>query len=131
MAADLLIFASRLGVGGPLGSGKQWWSWIHRDDVVGLIQHALLNDALRGPLNVVAPTPRRMVDFPRVLGHLLHRPSLVPAPALALRLVFGEVADVLLLGSQRVLPAQASRTGYTFRYPALEDAFRAILDAPN
>ena len=99
--------------------------------VVGLIQHALRNDALRGPLNVVAPTPRQMVDFPRVLGHLLHRPSLVPAPAFALRLVFGEVADALLLGSQRVSPAQASRTGYAFRYPSLEDAFRAILDAPN
>ena len=129
MAADLLIFASRLGVGGPLGSGKQWWSWIHRDDVVGLIQHALGDDAVRGPLNVVAPTPRQMVDFPRVLGHLLHRPSLAPAPAFALRLVFGEVADALLLGSQRVSAAQALRSGYAFRYPSLEAAFRAILDA--
>jgi NAD dependent epimerase/dehydratase family enzyme len=96
--------------------------------VVGLIQHALRSDAVRGPLNVVAPTPRQMIDFPRVLGHLLHRPSLVPAPKFALRMAFGEVADALLLASQRVLPSQASSTGYAFRYASLEEAFQAILD---
>lgn len=131
MAADLLILASRLGVGGPLGSGRQWWSWIHRDDVVGLIGHAVRNEAVRGALNAVAPTPRLMVDFPRVLGQLLHRPSLVPAPAFGLRLAFGEVADALLLASQRVVPAQAVQTGYVFRYPELEDACEAILDHRN
>jgi uncharacterized protein (TIGR01777 family) len=128
MAADLLILASHLGVGGPLGSGRQWWSWIHRADVVGLILHALRDDDLHGPLNLVAPTPRPMRDFPRVLGRLLHRPSLVPAPAFALRIGLGEVADALLLASQRVMPGRALQAGYTFRYPTLENALAAILE---
>lgn len=126
MAADLLILASRLGAGGRLGSGRQWWSWIHRADVVGLMVHALHTDTVRGPLNLVAPNPRRMEDFPRVLGALLHRPSLLPAPAWALRLVFGELANALLLSSQRVLPVRAQETGYTFQYARLEDALSAI-----
>jgi hypothetical protein len=127
MAAELLVLASRLGAGGRLGSGQQWWSWIHRDDVIGLVQHALAVDVVDGALNVVAPRPRRMIDFPRVLGRLLHRPSLAPAPACALRLAFGEMADALLLASQRVLPVQARETGYTFRYPDVEAALAAIL----
>jgi uncharacterized protein len=131
MAADLLILASRLFVGGPLGSGQQWWSWIHRDDVLGLMMHALLSDSIVGPMNAVAPNPRRMIDFPRVLGRLLHRPSSMPAPAFALRLVFGEMADALLLASQRVAPLCASSAGYTFHYSSLEDAFEAILHRPT
>jgi uncharacterized protein (TIGR01777 family) len=127
MAADLLVLASRLGAGGRLGSGRQWWSWVHRADVVGLVRHALHGEAVRGPLNVVAPNPRRMQDVPRVLGGLLRRPSILPAPAWALRLVFGELADALLLSSQRVLPARAEETGYTFTYATLEDALGAIV----
>ena len=127
MASNLLILASRLGVGGRLGSGQQWWSWIHRDDVIGLIQHALSNEAVDGALNAVAPEPRRMIDFPRVLGQLLHRPSLVPTPAFALRIALGEIADALLLASQRVVPARALDTGYRFRFSELEQALAAIL----
>ncbi|MBV9171425.1 MAG: TIGR01777 family oxidoreductase [Chloroflexi bacterium] len=129
MAAKLLVLASRCGVGGPLGSGQQWWSWIHRDDVVGLIMHALGTESVRGPMNVVAPNPRRMADFPRVLGKLLHRPSVVPTPAFALRLVFGEVADALLLASQRVVPERALETGYVYRYPTLEQALQVVVGA--
>ena len=109
MASDLLVLASRLGAGGPLGSGRQWWSWIHRDDVIGLTQFALHTDAISGAINLVAPNPRQMRDFPAVLGRLLHRPSLLRTPAWALRLAFGELADQLLLASQRVLPARARR----------------------
>lgn len=127
MASNLLILASRLGLGGRLGSGQQWWSWIHRDDVIGLIQHALSHEAVSGALNAVAPAPRRMIDFPRVLGRLLHRPSLVPAPAFALRIALGELADALLLASQRVVPARALDTGYEFRFSELEQALAAIL----
>jgi uncharacterized protein (TIGR01777 family) len=103
MAARLLVLASRVGLGGPLGSGQQWWAWIHRADVIGLILHALQSESVYGALNVVGPEPRRMIDFPRELGHLLLRPSWVPTPAFALRLAFGEGADALLLASQRVI----------------------------
>jgi uncharacterized protein len=130
MAADLLILASRLGAGGRLGSGRQWWAWIHRADVIGLILHALRTEPISGAMNVVSPAPRRMADFPEVLGRLLLRPSWLPAPAFALRLVFGEIADALLLASQRVMPVRAKETGYEFRYPVLEDALRAMVQ-PN
>ena len=131
MASDLLVLASRLGAGGPLGSGRQWWSWIHRDDVIGLTQYALHTAAISGPINLVAPNPRQMRDFPVVLGRLLHRPSLLRTPAWALRLAFGELADQLLLVSQRVLPARALQAGYTFRYAHLEEAFAAMLHTPR
>ena len=129
MAADLLILASRLGAGGPLGSGQQWWSWIHRADAVGLIVHALQTDTLAGALNVVAPSPRRMREYPVVLGRLLHRPSIVPAPAFALRIALGEISDALLLASQRVAPNVALASGYAYRYTALEDALAAVVRA--
>ncbi|MBV9173104.1 MAG: DUF1731 domain-containing protein, partial [Chloroflexi bacterium] len=95
----------------------------------GLIMHALGTESLRGPMNAVAPYPRRMADFPRVLGKLLHRPSVVPTPAFALRLVFGEVADALLLASQRVVPERALETGYVYRYPTLEQALQVVVGA--
>jgi uncharacterized protein len=129
MATDLLLLASQLGAGGRLGSGRQWWSWIHRADVIGLMLHALQTDALGGELNVVAPAPRRMIDFPRILGHLLRRPSWLPTPAFGLRLVLGEIADVLLLSSQRVLPVRAMDSGYHFQFPELEDALESIVGA--
>jgi len=130
LASDLLVLTSRLGVAGPLGSGRQWWSWIHREDVAGLILHALDREAVSGPLNLVAPAPRRMRDFAVVLGRLLHRPVWLPAPAFALRVALGELADALLLGSQRVSPVLALNTGYTFQFTSLEDAFSDILRHP-
>jgi uncharacterized protein (TIGR01777 family) len=116
----------RLGLGGPLGSGRQWWSWIHRDDAVGLFCFALENDAVRGPLNVTAPESVTMAEFSHTLGRVLGRPAWFPVPAPILRLLLGEMADVAL-ASLRVVPAKALQLGYQFRYPRLEPALRAVL----
>jgi uncharacterized protein (TIGR01777 family) len=124
LAQMLLPF--RLGLGGPLGSGRQWFPWIHRDDVVGLALHALQNRDASGPINAVAPETVRNREFTRALGRAVRRPALLPAPAFALRLLLGEMAD-LLLGSQRVIPERAQATGYSFRYPRLDAALQAAL----
>ena len=118
----------RLGVGGAVGDGTQWMSWIALEDVVGAIQHALATEALRGPVNAVAPGPVTNADFTRTLGRVLRRPALVPLPAFAARLAMGEMADALLLASQRVVPARLQASGYAFRRPSLEDALRSELD---
>ena len=116
---------TRLGLGGPAGSGRQWWPWVHLDDVVGLILHALDDEAVRGPLNVCAPAPARQREVARALGRVLRRPALAPAPAFALRLALGEFA-VELLNSRRTLPAAALASGYAFRHPDLDAALRDI-----
>ena len=117
----------RAGLGGPLGSGRQWFPWVHRDDVLGLIAHALRSPAVRGPLNAVAPGAVRQGDFARALGAALHRPAFVPAPAFALRAALGEFAQEGLLASARVVPARAAATGYTFRFPTLGPALSQLL----
>ena len=114
----------RLGLGGVVGSGAQWMSWIALEDVIGAIRHVLATDALRGPVNAVAPTPVTNTEFTRTLGRVLRRPTLVPMPAFAARLALGEMADELLLSSQRVLPARLLASGFAFRYPTLEGALR-------
>jgi hypothetical protein len=116
----------RLGLGGPVGNGRQWVSWVARDDVVGLALHALDHPQLAGALNATAPEPVRNLDLARTLGAVVHRPAILPAPAFALRLAFGEMAE-MLLASQRALPAAALGAGYVFRQPTLEPALRAIL----
>jgi hypothetical protein len=116
----------RMFVGGPLGSGRQWLPWVHRDDVIGMALWALANDAVAGPVNATAPRPVTMSEFARTLGKVLRRPSWAPVPALALRALLGEMADAVLSG-QRVLPTVAERLGYRFRYPELEAALRSIL----
>jgi uncharacterized protein (TIGR01777 family) len=120
----------RLGVGGPLGSGRQYMSWVAIDDVVGAIHHAMMTEALAGPVNATAPQPVTSRVFATTLGRVLDRPAVVPVPAPALRLVFGEMADVALLGSTRVLPARLQESGYAFRYPELEGALRFLLGRP-
>jgi len=117
----------RLGLGGVVGSGAQWMSWIALDDAIGAIRHALATDALRGPVNVVGPTPVTNAEFTRTLGRVLGRPTLVPMPAFAARLAFGEMADELLLASQRVMPARLQASGYWFGEPTLEGALRSAL----
>jgi uncharacterized protein (TIGR01777 family) len=112
----------RLGLGGPIGSGKQWMSWIHLDDLVGLVRHAI-EGQVSGAVNGVAPNPVTNADFTRVLGRVLHRPTVFPVPAFALRLLFGEMSEVLL-GSQRVVPEAAQGSGYRFEYAELEAALR-------
>ncbi len=117
----------RLGVGGPLGNGRQFMSWISREDAIGAILHAAGHRTLVGPLNVVAPQPIRNLEFTRTLGNLLSRPAILPVPPVALRILFGEMADEALLASTRVEPAKLLATGYTFRHPDLESALRAVL----
>jgi len=123
-----LARATRLGAGGPLGSGRQWWSWIALDDVLGGYRHAIACDALAGPVNLTAPGPVRQIEFARVLGRVLARPAGVPAPAFALRLILGRgMADALVLASARVAPARLAATGFEFRFPELEPGLRHVL----
>ncbi len=117
-------------VGGPIAPGTQWVSWIHRADLIGLIEWSLTNDQVAGPLNAVAPEPVTMKDFCKALGEALNRPSWVPVPEFALRLAFGELASFMTTG-QRVFPKVALNSGYQFRYPQLDSAFRSIfMEAP-
>jgi uncharacterized protein (TIGR01777 family) len=116
-----------LGVGGPLGSGRQWVSWISVDDAVGAVHHALFSEELAGPLNTAAPEPVTSRAFAATLGRVLRRPAVLPAPAPALKLLFGEMADKGLLASQRLSPARLTGSGYTFRHPTLESALRHVL----
>ena len=117
----------RLGIGGPLGSGKQWVSWISMDDAIGAIHHALFADALDGPVNAASPEPITNRGFATTLGRVLKRPAVLPAPAPALRLLFGEMAETALLAGQRLSPARLLGSGYTFRHPTLEAALRHVL----
>lgn len=117
----------RLGLGGPIGDGRQYMSWIAIDDAAGLVAHALATPALRGPVNAVAPNAVTNRQFARTLGRVLHRPAIAPMPAVAARLLFGEMADALLLSSARVIPQRAVDTGYRFRFTDLESALRHTL----
>jgi len=120
----------KLGAGGRLGDGRQYLSWVSIDDVVGAVEHALRTGGLRGPVNVVAPNPVTNATFTRVLARVLSRPAFLPMPAFAARLVFGEVADALLLASQRVEPARLTQSAYRFLHPELEAALRQLLGRP-
>ena len=122
-----LLLPFRLGLGGRMGSGKQYWSWIALDDVVGAIQFALENDSLRGPVNLVSPQPARNQDFVRALGEVLHRPTIFPLPAWVARIALGEMADAAILGSARVEPAKLQAAGYRFVHRDLRQAIRAAL----
>lgn len=115
----------RFFVGGPLGSGQQYVSWIHRDDWVSIVTWALAHPAVSGPLNATAPGPVTNRALAQALGRAMHRPAFMPAPAFALRLLLGEMADAILTG-QRVLPDTALRLGFEFRYPDLDEALRAV-----
>ena len=117
----------KLGLGGRIGSGRQYMSWIALDDVVEAIHHVLLNDELSGPVNTTSPNPITNAEFTQTLGRVLGRPTLFPVPAFAARLAFGEMADALLLSSERVVPAKLTQSGFAFRYPELILALRHIL----
>jgi len=127
LAKMLLPF--KLFAGGPIMPGTQWVSWIHRNDHIGLIQWALANTHVSGPLNAVAPEPVTMKTFCEVLGRVLHRPSWLPVPGFALNMLLGELGTLMTTG-QRVIPKKAMAEGYTFRYPTLESALRAVLKKP-
>jgi len=121
----------RMGVGGKIGSGKQWMSWIALADVVGGIQFALANDSIKGPVNLVAPSPVTNAEFTKTLGKVLSRPTIFPMSAFAIKLLFGEMGEALLLGVQRVAPERLVAEGYEFRYPQLEQALAHILGKPQ
>ncbi|MFN3516336.1 MAG: TIGR01777 family oxidoreductase [Novosphingobium sp.] len=121
-----MVLPFKLGLGGPFGRGRHWMSWIHRDDLVRLICHAIATPDLSGPVNATAPEPVRNSDFTRALGGTLNRPAVIPVPAAPLRWVAGDLAKELLLGGQRVLPVAALRSGFSFVYPALPGALKAI-----
>lgn len=116
----------RLGLGGRMGNGRQWMPWIHMEDEVGLIDFLLRHEDCRGPYNGCSPNPVRNADFARTLGRVLHRPACLPAPAWALRLLLGEMSD-LLLGGQHLQPRRALEAGYRFRFPDLEAALTDLL----
>ena len=126
-ALSRLLLPFRLGVGGPMGDGRQYWPWIHRDDWVRLVVAAMDDTRIMGPLNLTAPNPCTNREFARTLGRVLRRPALMPAPALALRLALGEIADAMVLGGQRAVPAKAVALGLTFQYSSLESALRELL----
>ena len=112
----------RSGLGGPIGSGRQWMSWIAREDYAQAVEFLLTSSDASGPVNLVAPHPVRNADFTRELGRALHRPALIPVPAVALRMVFGAMADAALLASQRVMPKRLGELGFRFRFPLLAEA---------
>jgi len=122
-----MLIPFKLGLGGRIGDGRQYWSWISLADVVGAILFALENDSLRGPVNLVGPEPASNSEFVRALGQELHRPTIFPLPAWVVRTLMGEMGDAALLGSARVVPAKLQAAGYQFRYPELREALQAAL----
>ena len=118
----------KMGMGGKIGSGTQYMSWVAMDDVTGAIYHTLVTDSLKGPVNVTAPNPVTNKEFTNTLGKVLNRPTVMPMPAFAARLAFGEMANDLLLASTKVAPKKLSDSGYDFQYPELENALKHVLD---
>lgn len=117
----------KLGIGGPLGSGKQWMSWIHADDEAALILRAATDSTVTGPINLCAPNPVTNAEYTRSLAKALHRPAFIPAPAFAMRLLMREMADEMLLCSQRGICGMAEKMGYRFAYPTLESALAQLV----
>lgn len=125
-ALSKMLLPFRLGLGGPLGSGRQWMPWIHRDDLVSLLLAALDEPRFEGPVVAAAPNPVTMKEFAATLGRVLHRPALAPAPAFAIRAAMGEMASLVLDG-QKALPAKALALGFGFRFERLEPALADLL----
>jgi uncharacterized protein (TIGR01777 family) len=125
-ALPRLVLPFRLFAGGPLGPGEQYWSWIHLQDWIRMVRWAIDRPEVKGPLNATAPSPVTNREMASALGRALHRPAFVPAPAFAIRLVLGEMADALVLSGQRVLPAKATRAGFEFHFPDVDSALQQI-----
>ncbi len=125
-ALGQMLLPFKLGFGGPLGSGKQWMPWVHIDDIVGAFRYVMASDDLVGAVNGTSPNPATNADFSKALGQALHRPAFLPAPAFGLKILFGEMAQILLEG-QRALPKKLLFAGYEFKYPDLPDALEDVL----
>ena len=126
-ALPKMMLPFRIGVGGKLGSGQQWMSWVILEDVVAILRFAIENASVRGAVNIASPLPLQNAEFTKVLAKAMHRPALFPAPAFALRLALGEMADALLLSSQRVAPHVLEKTGYRFLYSDLSSALTNLV----
>jgi uncharacterized protein (TIGR01777 family) len=126
-ALPRMLLPFRLGLGGVVGSGRQYWSWVTLTDLIGIVMHALETPGLRGPVNAVSPQPATNAEFTRELGKVLHRPTLLPLPAFMARVVLGEMADELLLSSSRVIPHALQSSGYRHRYAELGEGLRHAL----
>lgn len=126
-ALQKMLPAFRMGVGGNIGSGRQWMSWIHVQDLVGAVQHILKSDLLQGPVNMVAPGPATNAEFTKTLGSVLSRPTVLPVPAFVAKLAFGQMGEEVLLTGQRVEPAKLIASGYPFQYSDLRKALEALL----
>jgi hypothetical protein len=129
-ALERMLLPFQLGLGGQLGSGRQWMSWLTLPDAIGLVRHALQEDSLKGPVNAVAHSPVTNAEFTKTVGRVLGRPVIFPAPAFALRLALGEMADALLLSSQRAVPQKLRQIGYRFQHATLEEGLRLVLARP-
>jgi uncharacterized protein len=125
-ALQKMMLPFQLGVGGPIGSGRQWMSWVDREDVLRAIEWAIDRPEVHGVYNITAPNPVINRDFARALGRALRRPAVLPTPAFALRLIFGQMADEVLLSGQRVAPARATIEGFAFEYPTIDAALRHV-----
>ena len=123
---DQVLPPFKMGLGGRLGSGNQWMSWIHIDDVVGIVMHALENEEIHGALNATAPTPVRNIEFTKTLGSVLRKPTIFPVPLFGLKIMMGEFANFVVL-SQNVLPERTEASGYEFQFPTLEAALKNLL----
>jgi uncharacterized protein (TIGR01777 family) len=123
-----MLLPFQLGLGGRIGSGQQWWSWIELDDVIGAMLFALENDSLQGAVNAVAPAAARNSEFVKALGRALHRPTIFPLPEFVIRTVMGQMGEELLLTSAQALPRKLEDAGYAFRHPQLDEALRAALE---
>jgi hypothetical protein len=126
-ALKKMLTPFRMGVGGRLGNGRQWMSWVSLEDVVGAFRHVLTTDPLSGPVNVAAPNPVTNAEFTHTLGKVLKRPTVFPMPAFVVKTIFGEMGEALLLASQRVLPVKLQQSGYQFKHTNLEAALRDML----
>src|SRR6266545_2604881 len=129
-ALRILARLFRLGLGGRLGSGRQWWSWVALDDLVGIMRHAVVDEGVEGPLNATAPNPATNAEFTATLARVLGRPAMAHVPRFAPRLAVGELAEELVFASIRALPEATLASGYTYRSPELEPALRRLLHRP-
>jgi len=118
----------KFGLGGPMGSGKQWMSWIHMDDIIGIIRYAIENESVTSAINATAPNPETNKVFSSTLGQVLKRPAFIPMPAFVMKLMMGEMAEELLLSGQRVVPTKITKAGYQFIYPELKNALESIVN---
>jgi hypothetical protein len=126
-ALPLMLLPFKFGVGGRLGRGRQWQSWVAFEDAIEITRRAIADESLSGAINVTAPNPLRNVDFTRIVAQVLHRPAIFPVPAFAMRLLLGEMADALVLASERVVPERLLQAGYKFKFAEFEPALRAVV----